>query len=228
MPGFPHAFRSPEKSSRDLAAKRTVKRGRSGATTGREGMNPRILHREDAGAYNAFVMGSLPMHRFPPNGTRRSPDLFPPWPGLLHFLLLRNAIRKSLGLSDRGGGKGPAAFPLIVALTIRELASRSPSAFQARQMMARRNLAFALLVPLSIGGMVIGCSRTPRSAPPSQIGLASSDLQKTSDCILAGIRKGESDPTITTICEGHGGWQGRGDNRNIVRRRRNLCYSAHL
>ena len=65
-------------------------------------------------------------------------------------------------------------------------------------MMARRNLAFALLVPLSIGGMVIGCSRTPRSAPPSQIGLASSDLQKTSDCILAGIRKGESDPTITT------------------------------
>ena len=64
-------------------------------------------------------------------------------------------------------------------------------------MMARRNLAFALLVPLSIGGMVIGCSRTPRSAPPSQIGLASSELQKTSDCILAGIRK-DSDPTITT------------------------------
>ena len=64
--------------------------------------------------------------------------------------------------------------------------------------MARRNLAFALLVPLSIGGMVIGCSRTPRSAPPFQIGLANSDLQKTSDCILAGIRKSVSDPTITT------------------------------
>ena len=65
-------------------------------------------------------------------------------------------------------------------------------------MMARRNLAFALLVPLSIGGMVIGCSRTPRSAPPFQIGHANSDLQKTSDCILAGIRKSVSDPTITT------------------------------
>ena len=56
MPGFPYAFRSPE----NLTAKRTVKRGRSGATTGREGIIPEYCIRS-AGAYNAFVMGSLPI-----------------------------------------------------------------------------------------------------------------------------------------------------------------------
>ena len=89
MPGFPYAFRSPE----NLTAKRTVKRGRSGATAGRKGIIPEYCLRS-AGAYNAFVMGSLPITGSPPYGTRRIPDLFPPWPGLLHFLLLRNAIRK--------------------------------------------------------------------------------------------------------------------------------------
>jgi hypothetical protein len=38
-------------------------------------------------------------------------------------------------------------------------------------------LAFTLFVPLSVG--VIGCSLTPRSAPPFRIGLAKSDLQNT-------------------------------------------------
>jgi hypothetical protein len=65
-------------------------------------------------------------------------------------------------------------------------------------MAVRWNLAIALFVPLSTGVMLIGCSRTPRSAPPFQIGLADSDLQKTTDCLLVGIKKTVSDPTITT------------------------------
>ena len=59
-------------------------------------------------------------------------------------------------------------------------------------------MALAFFVPLSVGVMVIGCSRTVRSAPPYQIGLTNSDLQKTSDCVLAGIKQKVSDPTITT------------------------------
>src|SRR6476661_8330669 len=62
----------------------------------------------------------------------------------------------------------------------------------------RQNLAFELFVPLSLGVMVIGCSQTPRSSPPYQIGLANSDLQKTSECVLAGIKQNISDSTITT------------------------------
>ena len=65
-------------------------------------------------------------------------------------------------------------------------------------MAARQNLAFAFVVPLSVGVMVIGCSPTVRSAPPYQIGLTNSDLQKTSDCVLAAIKQKVSDPTITT------------------------------
>ena len=62
----------------------------------------------------------------------------------------------------------------------------------------RQNLAFALFIPLSVGVMVIGCSQTPRSAPPYRIGLTNSDLQKTAECVLAGIKQNVSDPTITT------------------------------
>ena len=65
-------------------------------------------------------------------------------------------------------------------------------------MAARRNLVFALFVPLSVGVIVIGCSQTPRSAPPYRIGLTNSDLQKTAGCVLAGIKQNVSDPTITT------------------------------
>jgi hypothetical protein len=46
--------------------------------------------------------------------------------------------------------------------------------------------------------MVIGCSQTIRTSPPYQIGLANADLQKTSDCVLAGIKGKLRDPTITT------------------------------
>jgi len=66
----------------------------------------------------------------------------------------------------------------------------------------RQSLAFALFAPLSVGVMVIGCSRTVRSAPPYQIGLTTSDLQKTSDCVLAGIKQKVLDPTITTSVKG--------------------------
>jgi hypothetical protein len=62
----------------------------------------------------------------------------------------------------------------------------------------RQNLAFALFVPLSVGVMIIGCSWTPRSSPPYQIGLTNSGLQKTSGCVLAGIKQNVSDPAITT------------------------------
>ena len=65
-------------------------------------------------------------------------------------------------------------------------------------MAARQTLAFVLFVPLSVGVMIIGCSWTPRSSPPYQIGLTNSDLQKTSECVLAGIKQNVSDPTITT------------------------------
>jgi len=64
-------------------------------------------------------------------------------------------------------------------------------------MAIRWNFVFAL-IPLSVGIVNVGCSVTPRSAPPYQIGLANSGLQKTSDCILAGIKKSVNDPTITT------------------------------
>ena len=46
--------------------------------------------------------------------------------------------------------------------------------------------------------MIIGCSQTPRSAPAYQMGLTNSDLQKTAECVLAGIKQKVSDPTITT------------------------------
>ena len=65
-------------------------------------------------------------------------------------------------------------------------------------MAARRTLLFAALVTVSVGVIAIGCSQTPRSAPPYRIGLASADLQTTSNCILAGLKKSVSDPTITT------------------------------
>ena len=62
----------------------------------------------------------------------------------------------------------------------------------------RQNLAFELFVPLSMGLMVIGCSQTIRTSPPYQIGFTNADLQKTSDCVLAGIKRDVRDPTITT------------------------------
>jgi hypothetical protein len=65
-------------------------------------------------------------------------------------------------------------------------------------MAGRQTLVFLLFVPLSVAVITIGCSRTPRSAPPYQIGLAKSDLQTTSNCIIAGLKKSVSDPSITT------------------------------
>jgi len=73
------------------------------------------------------------------------------------------------------------------------------SSLSAQTMAAHReNLAFALFIPLSVGVIVIGCSWTPRSSPPYQVGLTNSDLQKTSECVLAGIKQNVSDPAITT------------------------------
>ena len=81
----------------------------------------------------------------------------------------------------------------------KELASLVPFGDLLKQpMTARWNFSCALFVPLSLGLMATGCSLTPRSAPPYQIGFANSDLRKTSDCILAGIKENMSDPTITT------------------------------
>jgi hypothetical protein len=64
-------------------------------------------------------------------------------------------------------------------------------------MATRCSFAFALFVLLSLGA-IAGCSRTPRTGPPFKIGLANADLQKTSDCMLAGLKKSVSDPTIAT------------------------------
>jgi hypothetical protein len=79
----------------------------------------------------------------------------------------------------------------------------------------RQNLAFALFIPLSVGVMIIGCSQTPRSAPAYQMGLANSDLQKTSDCVLAGIKKKSSDPTITISVNEEKTGKVEGDNGDI-------------
>jgi hypothetical protein len=65
-------------------------------------------------------------------------------------------------------------------------------------MAMRWSFAFALFVALSLGALAVGCSRTPRTGPPFKIGLANADLQKTSDCVLTGLKKSVPDPTITT------------------------------
>lgn len=65
-------------------------------------------------------------------------------------------------------------------------------------MAIRWSFAFALFVPLSLGALAVGCSRTPRTGPPFKIGLATADLQKTSDCVLTGLKKSVPDPAITT------------------------------